>query len=68
MKKHRLKLAEPADPHLPKSLQDQLNAFLVDRRTGNIRINIRNGRVVGFEVNELRFKKIGRMRSDDGSR
>lgn len=48
-----LKLAERrGDPRVSRALQ-LLHKILLDRRTGNITVNVKDGFVVGFRFDEI---------------
>ena len=38
---------------LPAELDEALRKFCVDNKTGNVQINIKRGKVLGFRVEEL---------------
>ncbi len=38
---------------LPKVLDEKVRAFLVDKRTGNVQINIKDGRILGLRIEEI---------------
>lgn len=38
---------------IPKILAERLLQFLLDRRTGNVQVNICEGRVTGFHIEEM---------------
>mgnify|MGYP001601849964 CR=1 FL=1 len=38
---------------LPKTLQDALISFLLEKQTGNIQINVRQGVIMGFRTETL---------------
>ena len=37
---------------LPPQIMLRLREFLLDKRTGNVRLNIRDGVILGFEIEE----------------
>lgn len=38
---------------LPATLQKRLAKMLLDKETGNFRINVKDGRILGFHVEEI---------------
>lgn len=36
----------PADPQVPLNIWRQLNRFMLDKRTGNVVLNIRDGEIL----------------------
>ena len=38
---------------LPRQLLDRLGQFLLDKRTGNMQLNIKDGRILGAQVTEF---------------
>ena len=38
---------------VPGHIAERITAFLLDRRTGNIKLNIRNGEILGAHVEEI---------------
>ena len=38
---------------LPQKLVDKLNEFYLDRLSGNVRINILDGKILGFHAEEI---------------
>lgn len=38
---------------LPVEVADRLRQFLLDKRNGNFQLNIRQGVILGFHVNEI---------------
>ena len=38
---------------LPVKLEDRLRRLLIDRFTGNVQLNIKDGRILGFRVDEI---------------
>lgn len=48
----------PQKPHsvidvLPDALLEKLAAFLLDKKVGNIRINFRDGKILGIHAEEI---------------
>lgn len=40
-------------PTLPAEVYAILHRFLLDRKTGNVKLNIKEGRVLGYQVEEI---------------
>lgn len=38
---------------LPTEFAERLRAFILDKQSGNIQLNIRQGVILGFHVNEV---------------
>jgi hypothetical protein len=38
---------------LPAKVEQMLKQFLLDRKTGNVRINVKDGRVLGVHLEEI---------------
>lgn len=49
------KCGQIADPRvdLPEEAWRAISKFLLEQRTGNVQLNIKGGRVLGFHVNEI---------------
>jgi len=53
--------ARRVDPHpvggvsgmIPDEVWDVLARFLLDRKTGNIKLNVKDGRILGYHVEEF---------------
>ena len=43
----------PKTLDLPEKLRLQLAQFLLDKKTGNIVLNIKEGQILGFRIEEL---------------
>jgi hypothetical protein len=43
----------PRTLELPEKLRLQLAQFLLDKKTGNIVLNVKEGQILGFKVEEL---------------
>lgn len=41
------------DLALPRELTERIQEFLLDKRTGNVRLNIRDGEILGFHIEEI---------------
>lgn len=52
VKEAQLVRDRPRDLYLPPALLARLAEFILDRRTGNVRLNIRDGVILGFDVEE----------------
>ena len=37
----------------PKRIAREINQFLVDSKTGNVRINIKDGRILGAQIEQI---------------
>lgn len=42
---------------MPPDLASALCSFLVDKKTGNVTLNIRDGKILGYRVEEIRSLK-----------
>ena len=38
---------------VPKRIAREINQFLVDSKTGNVRINIKDGRILGAQLEQI---------------
>lgn len=38
---------------IPMNVWEQLTKFLLDKKTGNIQLNVKDGRVLGIHLNEI---------------
>jgi hypothetical protein len=38
---------------MPEHLWSHLNEFLLDKKTGSIQLNIKDGRILGLHLNEI---------------
>lgn len=47
-----LAVPDPLETLLPPQIICRLREFLLDKRTGNVRLNIRDGVILGFDVEE----------------
>ncbi len=39
--------------YVPQQLIDRIRRFLLDKETGNVQLNIRDGKVQGYDVREI---------------
>lgn len=46
-------IPRPSDALLPQQLEQRLRRLLVDKFTGNVRLNVKDGRIRGFVIEEL---------------
>ncbi len=44
---------EPGNSFLPIAVEERIRAFLVDKRTGNVQLNIKDGRILGLRIEEI---------------
>ncbi len=51
MTRPSLNLVEPTDD-VPEKIMLRLREFLVDRKTGNLQLNVRNGHILGLTIEE----------------
>lgn len=51
MTRPSLNLVEPIDD-VPEKIMLRLREFLVDRKTGNLQLNVRNGHILGLTIEE----------------
>ncbi len=42
---------------VPREVWDLLERFMRERKTGNIKLNIKDGRILGYHVEEIRCLK-----------
>ncbi len=42
---------------VPRRLTALLGKFLLDKRTGNVRLNIKEGKILGIHIEEIAFFK-----------
>jgi len=43
----------PPPVAIPAKVEQMLKQFLLDRKTGNVRINVKDGRVLGVHLEEI---------------
>lgn len=51
------RLESDAEAIIPLRLYSFLNHYLVDKRTGNVTLNIRDGQILGYRVEEIHSLK-----------
>ena len=52
MNAHSTLIQRPVNSLLPLPVEERLRRLLVDKFTGNVQLNIKDGRILGFHVNE----------------
>lgn len=53
MNAHSTLIPRPAHALLPLPVEERLRRLLVDKFSGNVQLNIKDGRILGFHVNEV---------------
>lgn len=52
-----VRLQPDNDAIIPLPLYSFLNRYLLDRKTGNVTLNIRDGQILGYRVEEIHSLK-----------
>ncbi len=53
MARHQTTIEAPRGDFIPKALRERLARFCVDKKTGNMVINISQGRIMGIHLTEM---------------
>lgn len=48
----QLRQIDCEDDLIPKAVRERVAKFLLDERTGNVTLNVKDGRVLGFTIEE----------------
>ena len=52
-----VRLEPDSEAIIPLRLYSFLNRFLIDKKTGNVTLNVRDGQILGFRVEEIHSLK-----------
>jgi len=53
MSAHSTLIPRPSNSLLPLPVEERLRRLLVDKFTGNVQLNVKDGRILGFQVHEI---------------